>query len=159
MPAAIKFDEWLGSQPAEVKAAYEEHTTGLRNAVLATRAERDADRKQVQELLKKAEKGSEAEKLLTEMQAKAEASERRAAFLESAMQPGIDCKNPRAALAIALAGDHFNRQGVPDWNAIKAEAPELFGKAIAPGNAGTGTGAPPPAKGSMNDFIRKAAGR
>jgi hypothetical protein len=155
----FKFDEWMAAQPAEVKSGYESHTTGLRNAVQATRAERDALGDQVKDLLKTAAKGSEMEKTLQEFQGKLASAERRAAFLESATQPGIDCKNPKAALAIAMAGDHFNRQGVPDWNAIKAEAPELFGRTIAPGNAGSGTGAPPPAQGGMNAFIRKASGR
>jgi hypothetical protein len=156
---AVKFDEWIGSQPAEIKAAYETHTTGLRNAVQATRAERDALGDQVKDLLKTAAKGSEMEKSLQEFQGKLAAAERRAAFLESATQPGVDCRNPKAALAIALSSDLFNRQGQPDWAAIKAEAPELFGKVIAPGNAGVGTGTTPPATGSMNAFIRKAAGR
>jgi hypothetical protein len=155
----FKFDEWMATQPAEVKSGYDAHTTGLRNAVQATRQERDALGDQVKDLLKTAAKGSEMEKSLQEFQGKLAAAERRAAFLESATQPGIDCKNPKAALAIAMAGDHFNRQGVPDWSAIKAECPELFGRTIAPGNAGSGTGAPPPAQGGMNAFIRKAAGR
>jgi hypothetical protein len=154
---AVKFDEWIGSQDAAIKAAYEEHTTGLRNAVQATRQERDALGDQVKDLLKTAAKGSEMEKSLQEFQGKLAAAERRAAFLESATQPGIDCK--KAALAIAMADDLFTRQGVPDWAAIKAEAPELFGRTIAPGNAGSGTGEPPPAQGGMNAFIRKASGR
>jgi hypothetical protein len=157
--APFKFDEWMATQPAEVKSGYDAHTTGLRNAVQATRQERDALGDQVKDLLKTAAKGSEMEKSLQEFQGKLAAAERRAAFLESATQPGIDCKNPKAALAIAMAGDHFNRQGVPDWSAIKAECPELFGRTIAPGNAGSGTGAPPPAQGGMNEMIRRAAGR
>lgn len=154
---AVKFDEWIGSQPAEIKAAYETHTTGLRNAVQATRVERDALGDQVKDLLKTAAKGSEMEKTLQEFQGKLAAAERRAAFLESATQPGIDCKNPKAALAIAMAGDHFNRQGVPDWAAIKEVAPELFGRVTPPGNAGAGTGSVPQAN-DMNAVIRRAAG-
>jgi hypothetical protein len=157
--APVKFEEWLKTQDAGIQASYEANMVPIRNAVQATRQERDALGDQVKDLLKTAAKGSEMEKTLQEFQGKLAAAERRASFLESATQPGIDCKNPKAALAIATASDLFTRQGQPDWNAIKAEAPELFGRTIAPGNAGSGTGAPPPAQGGMNAFIRKASGR
>jgi valyl-tRNA synthetase len=154
---AVKFDEWLASQDAPIKAAYEEHTTGLRNTVKATRDERDALSQQVKDLLKTAAKGSEMEKSLQEFQGKLEAAERRAAFLEAASQPGVDCRNPKAALAIAQALDLFDRRGSPDWTALKAEAPELFGRAVtAPANAGQGVA---PAAADMNAMIRQAAGR
>ena len=154
------WDEFMAKQPEEVKALYATHTTGLQNTVKATRQERDDLAKQTKELLTKVEKGSEAEKALTDTLAKLEASERRAAFLEEATRPEIGCRNPKAAYALAQAEQLFDRRGAPAWADIKAAAPELFGAPAAPpANAGTGTGTPPASGKNMNDFILAAAGR
>lgn len=152
------WDAWLEAQPEDVKSLYEQHTSGLKNTVSATRKERDELAKQVKDLAKNAEKGSDLEKSLTDISAKLEAAERRAAFYEDAGKPGIDCRNPKAAYALAQADGLFDRHGAPDWAAIKAAAPELFGKPTPPGNAGAGTGAPPVTQ-DMNAFIRRMAGR
>lgn len=157
-PSTVKFDEWIATQDATIKAAYAEHTQGLLNAVKATREERDALAKQIKDLLPKAEKGSELEKSLSELNTRLETAEKRATFLEAATQPGIDCRNPRAAYALAVAENLFTRQGLPDWDGLKKVAPELFGRVTPPANAGSGTQAGPPAT-SMNDLIRRAAGR
>jgi hypothetical protein len=60
----IKFDEWLGKQPENIRKSYETHNSGLLNSVKATRKERDDALTQVKDLAKKAEKGSELEKSL-----------------------------------------------------------------------------------------------
>lgn len=152
------WDEWLNTQPEEIKTLYNGHITGLKNTVQATRQERDDFAKQVKELAAKADKGSDLEKSLTDLTARLEASERRAAFLEDAAKPEIGCRNPKAAYALAQAENLFSRNGAPDWNAIKAAAPELFGAPAVQGNAGSGT-QQPPQKVNMNDVIRRAAGR
>ena len=153
------FESWLEGQDATVKELYNQHSEALLNTVRATRKERDDFAKQVKELAKQTAEGSEARKLLDDMSAKLEVTERRAAFLEEAMKPEIQCRNPKAAWLLAQADNLFDRKGNPDWNSIKAEAPELFGLPTARAEAGTGTGSPPPASKNMNDFIRTAAGR
>ena len=152
------FDEWIGKQPAEVQALYTAHTTGLHNTVKATRDERDTLAKQIKDLLPKAEKGSELERTLTDLSGKLEASERRAQFVEEAIKPEIGCRNPKAAYALALSDNLFDRKGQPDWQSIKQAAPELFGAAGVNANAGNGT-QNQPVKTGMNEFIRRAAGR
>ena len=154
----IKFAEWLASQDEAVRSAYDEHITGLKATVKATRDERDGLAKQIKDLLPKAEKGSELEKSLTEFGAKLEAAEKRASFFEDAVKPGIDCRNPKAAYALAVTDQLFDRKGSPDWAALKVAAPELFGKVIPPAHPGDGTGAIPKNQ-DMNTFIRQAAGR
>ena len=154
----VVWDEWLNGQPEQVKAAYTAHVTGLQNTVKATREERDGLARQIKELSGKVEKGSDAEKALTEISTKLEAAERKAAFVEEAVKPEIGCGNPKAAYALAMAENLFTRAGAPDWNAIKAAAPEFFVRPTARGNAGSGT-QEPPNKASMNDFIRRSAGR
>lgn len=117
-----------------------------------------ARRKEFESQLKKLsgqlEKGSEAQKQLESMAAQLEISEKRASFLEEAMRPEIECRNPGAAWTIAKANDLFDKRGAPDWKAIRTAAPELFGKQIANANAGAGTGQPPAKQNTMNDFIR-----
>jgi len=154
----IQFDVWLGQQDEKVKAAYEEHVTGLKNTVKATREERDQFAKELRDAAGKVAKGSEAEKALNDMAAKYEVAERRASFYEEATRPEIGCRNPKVAFALAVADDLFDKKGIPNWTAIKAAAPELFGVAAPRSNAGNGTGSPPKNE-SMNDLIRRAAGR
>ena len=154
MPAS--WQEYLDKQPEAVKSLYSSHAEGLLNTVKATRLERDALARQVKDLAKAQAEGSDARKQLDEFSGRLEDAERRATFLEDA--PAAQCKNPKAAWLLAKAGDHFDRQGRPDWASIKAEAPELFGVVTAKSNAGTGTEKAPTSR-NMNDFIRKAAGR
>lgn len=126
--------------------------------VKALRQEAAQYRTQLKELAAKAEKGSELEKQLQQMIIEKDSSDRRAAFFESASAPGVGCINPKAAYLVASAEGLFRKDGTPDWPALQTTIPELFRR---PGqaNAGAGTGAPPPAQPSMNDFIRRAAGR
>jgi hypothetical protein len=115
---------------------------------------------QLREATKKAEKGSEAEKTLGEITAQLEQTQLRAAFLEEAIRPDVGCINPKAAFLVANAEGLFNKRGEPDWAAIKAAAPELFGQRTKtpPGNAGSGVNSPPAQKAGMNEWIRKQAG-
>ena len=153
------FEVWLEGQDAKVKELYTAHSESLLNTVRATRKERDDFAKQIKELAKGQAEGSETRQQLDEMSVRLETSERRAAFLEEAMKPELQCRNAPAAWKLAQADNLFSRNGSPDWAAIKAEAPELFGIVTAQANAGTGTATPPPASKNMNDFIRTAAGR
>jgi hypothetical protein len=154
--APATFDEWIAGQDETVKAMAERHTAGLRSALASEREQRKEAIKQLKDLAAKAEEGSDLRQRLDGMIAEKDAAERRAAFYESA--PQANCTNPRAALLIAQAENLFKRDGSPDWGALQATAPELFRRA-GQANAGAGTGAPPPARVTMNDFIRRAAGR
>lgn len=154
------FEEWLKGQAPEIQALAEGHTTGLKSALSSEREQRKTLAKELRDAIAKVEKGSELERSLTEITGRAEAAERRAAFFETAAQPGIGCTNPRAAFLVAQAENLFKRDGSPDWAALQQVAPELFRKASSSqAHAGAGTATPPPAKSSMNDFIRRSAGR
>lgn len=157
--APLTFDSWVAEQSDEVKALLDGHTKGLKSALESERAQRSDLAKQVRDLAAKAEKGSEMEKTLTDLQGKLEAEQKRVAFLEDAGRPEIGCSNPKAAYLIAQADGLFDRHGQPDWAAIKAAAPELFGRRMPQVNAGAGTGSPPQPAPSMNEFIRRMAGK
>lgn len=152
------WDEWFTAQPESIKVLYQQHTAGLQNTVKATRDERDTLARQIRELSAKAEKGSELERSLAEMQGSLEQANRRADFFAEAGKPEIGCRNSEAAFILASAKNLFTRNGAPDWAAIKAAAPELFGAPSVNAHAGSGTQAPT-AKANFNEMIRQAAGR
>lgn len=158
-PEKVAWDQWIETQPDEIKQAYQEHTTGLQNTVRATRQERDDLKGQLTEALKSAEKGSALETQLTNTLTRLDEAEKRADFIEEAIKPEIGCSNTKAAWLIAQADNLFDRKGYPNWEAIKQAAPELFIKPIAKGNAGTGAGSPPAGKIDMNQLIRNKAGK
>ena len=155
------WDAVVAALPEADRALYEQHTTGLRNTVQATRQERDALQQQLGELTKALGKNDPeaAKALLAQMATELDTSRRRGDFLETAMRPEIGCSNPGAAFAIAQSQGLFDARGNPNWDAIKQAVPELFRKPIPAGNAGAGTGSPPAGKVGMNDWIRQAAGR
>lgn len=157
-PAPATFDEYLATQPENVRALADTYANGLKTALASEREERKTLAKQLRDATAKAEQGSATAKMLEEISGKLEATERRAAFFESASAASVGCINPKAAYLVASAEGLFRKDGTPDWLALQATIPELFRR---PGqaNAGAGTGAPPPAQASMNDFIRRAAGR
>jgi hypothetical protein len=156
----FNFDEWVAEQPDHIKSGLTQHTAALKNALESERTQRKEFSKQLRDLTAKAEKGSEAEKTLGEMSTRLEQAEQRAAFYEEAGRAEIACSNPRAAFLVASAEGLFTKRGDPDWPAIKAAAPELFGrKTTPPGNAGSGSNGPPAVGGDMNAFIRAASGR
>jgi hypothetical protein len=159
-PPAFEYESWFGKLPPHEQEGLDAHTTALRNALESERSQRKEFSKQLRDLTAKAEKGSEAEKTLGEMSTRLEQAEQRAAFYEEAGRAEIACSNPRAAYLVASAEGLFTKRGDPDWPAIKAAAPELFGrKTTPPGNAGSGNGSPPAQGGDMNAFIRAASGR
>ena len=155
------FEQFLEKQPESVQKLYETHTSGLKSALQKERdSKKDLD-DQLKAATAKAEKGSDLEKTLLELQKQSAASERRARFAEEAITPEIGCTNVKAAFALAVAEDLFKKSGDPDWEAIKKAAPELFKKpgSTTSGKAGDGTGEDGKPKRSMNDLLRAARSR
>jgi hypothetical protein len=150
------FETWIEKQDDKVKKLYNDNVSGLKKALTTERENNKTLSGQLKELLPKAEKGSDLEQQLTEMANKAESAERRAAFAEEGIKPEIGCRNVKAAYALAVADDLFKKDGSPDWEELKKQAPELFGKA----KPSTDAGAQTPTTGTdMNALIRQKAGR
>lgn len=157
------WDDYVAALPPEqqqhVQTLYETHNQTLLNSVKAVRDERDTLAKDLREAAKKAGKGSEAEAKLLEQASALDEQTRRADFFEDA--PSQECKNAKAAFAIAKAQNLFDpKTGLPQWKAIRETAPELFGvvaKAKGKAGAGAGTSSAPTGR-TVNDFIRQAAG-
>ena len=63
------------------------------------------------------------------------------------------------AYLAAKEGDHFRKDGTPDFEGLKKAYPGLFGAARKSNGAGSGTETEPPPSKDMNAFIRRSAGR
>lgn len=157
------FDTWLEEQGTEVKTLYESHVANLKKAAQSEREQRKHDTddlaKKLRDATKKLEEGSEARKSLDETIGKLEAAEQRAAFYEDAARPEVGCNNPRLGFIAALEIGAIDAKGRIHWDDLKAQFPQLFTMRVPNANAGTGTGSPPAGKVSMNDWIRRAAGK
>jgi len=154
----LSYQEWLKGQAEPVKTMLDGWEKGLKTALESERTSRKDLDKQLRDMAGKAEKGSEAEKQLTGMADKISAADQRASFYEDAHAAGVT--NLKLAYLAAVEGELFDKKGNVNFEQMKKEFPELFGGArIKPaGNAGTGTNGQPTGQ-SMNEFIRKAAGR
>ena len=153
----LTFDGWLEVQPENVKNLLDVHTKGLKSALESERGSRKDLEKQLRDLAKKVEAGSETEKQLTELADQQASASRRADFYESAHREGVT--NLKLAFTVAGQDELFDKKGIVDFGEMKKSYPELFGTvASANANAGNGTKVPPAHKKSMNDFIRQASG-
>jgi len=119
------------------------------------RTERNDLAKQIADLSKKAEKGSELEKNLAEINGKFANLEIQSKFYDKAHAVGVS--DLKLAYLAAKEAGLVNDKGDCDFVKLKAAHPALF--AAAPkGNAGDGTGTDGKPF-SMNELIRQKAGR
>lgn len=154
----LAFDTWLPKQDEKVRALIDGHTKGLKNALDSERGSRKDLEKQVRDLATKAEKGSDAEKQLTELADKLSDSDRRADFFDAAHKVGVS--NLKLAYITAKEEDLFDKKGNVDFASMKKSFPELFvGKKTVNGSAGDGTDDTTTVQTDMNARIRRAAGR
>lgn len=154
----LTFDGWLGEQPDEIKELLDGHTKGLKSALTSERDTRKNLEKQVRDLAAKAEKDSEAQTQLAGIADQLGEADRKADFYETAHTAGVT--NLKLAYTVAMQDEMFDRRGQVNFDTMKTQYPELFGKvSTPPGNAGAGTDTQPSPAKDMNRFIRTAAGR
>lgn len=154
----LVFDNWYKAQDEKVRQMLDGHVSGLKTTLETERNGRKSFEKQLRELAGKAEKGSEAEKRLTEMADQMTASERRSDFYEQAHSEGVT--NLKLAFVVAEQEELIDAKGRVNFVEMKKRYPELFGagKPKPPGGQGAGTGGQTPGR-NVNDFIRAASGR
>ncbi len=158
--APENWQAWLQGQPEEQRAViarlYEAETQGLKSALRSEREARGGLEKQLREIGKQLDEGSEARKQLEAAASELQAAQQRVAFYENA--PG-ELVNPKLAWLAAQEIGAFDQRGNVNWDAVKQAFPELFKKAVVAGavNAGSGNAAPKPF--DMNTALREAAGR
>ncbi|MFH1743994.1 MAG: hypothetical protein ABIH23_33730 [bacterium] len=154
------FGEWLKAQPTDVQKLYNDEVAGLKSALSSERQQRKDNEAALRDAAAKVEKGSEAEKLLTEQADTLQGLELRAAFYDEAHTQGVT--NLKLAWMAAQEADAFDRRGNVNWESLRTQFPELFAKTtmIPSGDAGKGTKTTPAGDGKdMNTFIRTSAGR
>lgn len=153
----IDFNQWLETQPDNVRSLIDGHIKGLTTALSSEREARKTFEKQVRDLATKAELGSEAQKQLTAMAERIQAAEQQQAFYDEAHTQGVS--NLKLAYMAATADGLLDARGHVNWEQLKKSYPQLFGATGGPprGNAGAGTQNPSSAA-NMNTIIRRAAG-
>lgn len=156
---ALTFEAWQAALPEDQKALIEGHTRGLKSALDSERGTRKDLEKQLRDLAKKAESGSEAQTQLTQLADNLQSADRKADFYEAAHAAGV--KNLKLAHTVAVSDELFDKHGRVNFDEMKKSYPELFGAVAAPrGDAGSGTQTSGQGgKADMNSAIRKAAGR
>lgn len=149
------FDTWITGQPEEVRALVEDHTAGLRSALTSERGQRKDLERQLKDLSKRFEKGSEERTAVEKMQADLSAAQRQADFYAEAHKRGV----ANLKLAWMAAKSEFGGEEEIDWDKLKQEHPQLFAatRPAPAGNAGNGTTQSPKPL-DMNAMIRRAAG-
>lgn len=158
-PANETFEAWLGQQPEDIRSRYEQHTSGLRSALESERETRRTLEKDVRRLARQQEEGSESRQQLDALAGNLAEQNQRADFYEEAHRLGV--VDLRLAYLAARDGGLIDDRGRADMTALKTRYPHLFEtrRSAPAGNAGSGTGPDPKPKNTMNDAIRRAAGR
>lgn len=159
------WESFLAEQSDEVKALYEASIEKLKSTVTATRKEREKFKDQLKELSDLAKDNPELKKKIGELEGRLDAANKKADFFAEAPDEG--CKNPKAAFSLAVAEELFTSRGLPDWDAIREEAPELFtDPSTLDSGGGEGSGGDRSKKRKktrqptdMNSLIRGAVGR
>jgi hypothetical protein len=154
----MTFESWQEAMTDEQKSLIAGHIKGLKSALDSERESRKSLEKQLRDLAKSAEKGSEAQNQLTKLADDLQAADRKAEFYEAAHGAGV--KNLKLAYMVATNDELFDKHGRADFVEMKKLFPELFGTSNPTrGDAGSGTEKKTKPSGGMNDFIRSAAGR
>lgn len=154
-PTNETFESFMEQQSDQVRALYTAHTAGLKSALDSERAARNAAEKQLRELAKKAQEGSELQAALTRQADDLAALQQRSEFYDLAHKAGV--RNLGLAYIAAGQAGLLDSKGNCDFVKLRNQFPELF-ITPPPGNAGNGTNNPGTAM-TMNQAIRRAAGR
>lgn len=156
--SALTFETWQAALPEDQRNLIDGHTKGLKSALESERGTRKDLEKQLRDLAKKAEAGSDAQGQLTKLADELQGADRKADFYEAAHAAGV--KNLKLAYTVATTDEMFDKHGRVNFDEMKKTYPELFATAAAPrGDAGSGTQGQQTAPVDMNANIRKAAGR
>lgn len=147
----ITYDEWIGGQDEDTRSLIEDHTSGLKNALDRERSQVKELSGKLAELRKSIDDNTEAATQLDALREQLEVEQARAQFYEQATAAG--CRDLKLAWLAASADSLTLAQ-------VQEQHPDLFAPRRAPQtNAGSGSGTTPSSGPSMNDFIRRAAGR
>jgi hypothetical protein len=165
-PAVQSWDEWLAGQSEaqrkQIGEMYDKKNAGMKTALDGEREERRKLEKQVRDLAKAQEAGSDLQNKLTAMADQLSSAERRADFYRDANKADIVDAEGAWVIANAKPDEFFDRRGNLNVTLLKERHPGLFAqpKPTPKINAGNGTQNPDGNRtADMNTFIRRAAGK
>jgi hypothetical protein len=158
-PQELTFEAWHAGQDESVKALLDGHVRGLKSALESERSQRQELAKQIKELSKGMDEGSQARAALAGMSGKLEEFEQQLAAYDVLSAAGVS--NLRLAYLAAREAGAVRKDGTLDLEAVKGQFPELFAakKPVPPGNAGAGANGAPTVSGGIDELIRRKAGR
>ena len=157
---ALEWESWHKALPKEAQELISERESGLKTALGSERDARKDAEKDLRDVAKKLEEGSDAQKEVLRLADEVADGTKKSDFYEDAHKAGVS--NLKLAYHIADTDDLFDKRGNVDFDKLKENYPELFGKKAPPadGNAGDGTGGSLDAKPTdMSSWIRHQAGK
>lgn len=161
-------DAWYDALPDELKNNAEKfrefHTGKVKSALEAERAERKKIAKELKELASKPVDASQWEAKIAELNSKATEAETKARFVEEATANGVAPGRILKAYAAARYDKLIDEAGAIDWDTLKSEHDYFFAapaadKPAPKGGGGYGVDKKPAPKATMNQLIRRQAGR
>lgn len=155
----LEWEAWHGALPEDAQKLVAGHVSGLKTALATERDARGTAEKDLRDVAKELEKGSETQKKVLKLADEVAAGNLKADFYDAAHKVGVS--NLSLAFIVAEKEGLFDKRGNANFDKLKEIYPELFGKKKVPdGNQGDGTGSGPPKnKQDMNAYIRKKSGR
>jgi len=151
---ALAWKPWHDALPKEAQELIATRESGLKTALDSERDARKTAEKDLRDVAKKLEEGSDAQKEVLKLADDVADGTRKADFYEEAHKAGVS--NLKLAFLVATDEGLFDKRGNANFDKLKEGFPELFGKKkIIDPNAGDGTGRELDGKkGGMNEFIR-----
>jgi len=158
-PAVLNWETWHKTLPKEVQTLIADHESGLKTALGSERDARKTAEKDLRDVAKKLEEGSEAQIEVLKLADDVAVGNTKADFYEDAHEAGIS--NLKLAYHVATTEDLIDKRGNVDFDKMKENFPELFTKPTRKpqGGAGAGAGDDLGQKAGMNAWIRSQAGR
>jgi len=155
----LEWKPWHDALPKEAQELVAEREKGLKSALDTERDARKTAEKDLRNVAKKLEEGSEAQQEVLKLADQVAEGTTKADFYEEAHKAGVS--NLKLAYHVAITEELIDKRGAVNFEKMKEAYPELFGKKQVPrGDAGEGTGTAPGGKDiSMNAFIRRSAGK
>ena len=157
---ALEWESWHKALPKEAQELISDRESGLKTALGTERDARKDAEKDLRAVAKKLEEGSDAQKEVLRLADEVADGTKKSDFYEDAHKAGVS--NLKLAYHIADTDELFDKRGNVDFDKLKKDFPELFGKKAPPPDAtgGDGTGSEVGGrKKDMNTAIRAAAGR
>jgi len=156
----LEWDTWHKALPEPAQKLIAERESGLKTALATERDARKTAEKDLRDVAKKLEKGSDAQKEVIKLADAVAETTAKADFYEDAHKAGVS--NLKLAHYVAASEGFMDARGNANFEKMKEQYPELFGRkaSLPSGNIGDGTDAAPTGKKKdMNTFIRTVAGK